>query len=68
MTQINKFCYSKAIHGLTCKKGEPCDGMPFVLGMLTILKQFHEDIMLRFIHLSSQFIETQIEANQMMFV
>ncbi|RWS23664.1 WASH complex subunit strumpellin-like protein, partial [Leptotrombidium deliense] len=60
-TQMNKLVYVKAIHGLSCKKPlDYCDGAPYVVGMLTLLRQYHEDFVSKFINYCSKYINLLI--------
>ncbi|CAG2161735.1 unnamed protein product [Oppiella nova] len=62
ITQIGKFVYIKAIHGLGAKKGsDHSDGLPFVMGMITFLRQFHENTTHQFISHCSQYVCAQTE-------
>lgn len=57
VTQINRFVYQKTIHGLTAKRPtDACDGMPFIYGCVTFLKQFHVNVTRDFLHKSSCYI------------
>mmetsp|Transcript_15193 Transcript_15193/g.38374 ORF Transcript_15193/g.38374 Transcript_15193/m.38374 type:complete len:276 (+) Transcript_15193:812-1639(+) len=61
IAHLHKFTYEKAIGSLMCKsKNEAFDGVPFVVGVLTILKQFHSSHTQTFIAYLSQFVRVSI--------
>lgn len=54
-------CFS--IGGLVCKKPtDPLDAPPFVIGCITLLKQFHVDNTDRFIALMGQYVRSFVDA------
>ncbi|XP_054154297.1 WASH complex subunit 5-like isoform X2 [Oppia nitens] len=62
ITQMGKFVYLKSIHGLTAKKGSDLsDGLPFVFGVITLLRQFHENTIHQYIAHCSQYVCAQTE-------
>ncbi|KAH9415169.1 hypothetical protein DERP_006260 [Dermatophagoides pteronyssinus] len=67
ISQMPKFIYVKDINALTSsissqKNNESIDGIPFTFGILTILRQFHNDLAIRFFRFSSQFVNACIQA------
>ncbi|KAI2805344.1 hypothetical protein RDWZM_008639 [Blomia tropicalis] len=67
-SQMSKFVYVKEISGLTSsnaslKSGEAIDGVPYVIGILTLLRQFHVELANRFLKLCSQFVNAWINAS-----
>lgn len=61
ISQLPKFVYIKETSALgstsaSLKSGESVDGIPFVLGLLTLLRQFHSELTNQFLKLSSQFV------------
>ncbi|KAH7642710.1 wash complex subunit strumpellin-like protein [Dermatophagoides farinae] len=67
ISQMPKFIYVKDINALTSsvssqKNNESIDGTPFIFGILTILRQFHNDLSIRFFRFSSQFVNACIQA------
>ncbi|XP_069587983.1 WASH complex subunit 5 [Ranitomeya imitator] len=61
ITQIPKLQYSKNL-GMTCKKpADAIDWPPLVLGLLTLLKQFHSRYTEQFLALIGQFIRSSME-------
>ncbi|OTF76996.1 WASH complex subunit strumpellin-like protein [Euroglyphus maynei] len=67
LLKMPKFIYIKDINTLTSslssqKNNESIDGIPFIFGLLTILRQFHNDLAMRFFRFSSQFVNACIQA------
>uniref|UniRef100_A0A673CVP6 WASH complex subunit 5 n=1 Tax=Sphaeramia orbicularis TaxID=375764 RepID=A0A673CVP6_9TELE len=61
ITQLPKLQYSKN-QGMTCRKStDPVDWPPLVLGLLTLLKQFHSRYTHQFLALIGQFIRSIME-------
>uniref|UniRef100_A0A3B5B7X9 WASH complex subunit 5 n=1 Tax=Stegastes partitus TaxID=144197 RepID=A0A3B5B7X9_9TELE len=61
IAQLPKLQYSKN-QGMTCKKAtDPVDWPPLVLGLLTLLKQFHSRYTQQFLALIGQFIRSIME-------
>uniref|UniRef100_A0A3Q3N7E9 WASH complex subunit 5 n=1 Tax=Mastacembelus armatus TaxID=205130 RepID=A0A3Q3N7E9_9TELE len=61
IAQLPKLQYSKN-QGMTCRKAtDPVDWLPLVLGMLTLLKQFHSRYTQQFLALIGQFIRSIME-------
>nr|CAD7394522.1 unnamed protein product [Timema cristinae] len=60
ISQVNKLIYIKNI-GLVCKKPQdPIDGVPFIVGIQTILKQFHPEVRNQYLLYMGQFIKSHI--------
>ncbi|XP_053393928.1 WASH complex subunit 5-like isoform X2 [Mercenaria mercenaria] len=63
ISHISKLTYNKTIGGLVCKKPQdPLDAPPFVIGCITLLKQFHVDNTDRFIALMGQYVRSFVDA------
>uniref|UniRef100_A0A674AI72 WASH complex subunit 5 n=1 Tax=Salmo trutta TaxID=8032 RepID=A0A674AI72_SALTR len=61
IAQLPKLQYSKN-QGMTCRKAtDPVDWSPLVLGLLTLLKQFHSRYTEQFLALIGQFIRSVME-------
>merc|ERR1712224_698301 len=62
ISQLPKFQYHKSLGTLVAVKNvkEPLDGTPFVVGVLTILKQFHSSNIQKFLAYMSQYIRALI--------
>ncbi|XP_075937484.1 WASH complex subunit 5 isoform X3 [Anarhichas minor] len=61
IAQLPKLQYNKN-QGMTCKKAtDPVDWPPLVLGVLTLLKQFHSRYTQQFLSLIGQFIRSIME-------
>uniref|UniRef100_A0A6Q2WTQ8 WASH complex subunit 5 n=1 Tax=Esox lucius TaxID=8010 RepID=A0A6Q2WTQ8_ESOLU len=61
ITQLPKVQYSKN-QGMTCRKAtDPVDWPPLVMGLLTLLKQFHSRYTEQFLALIGQFIRSVME-------
>lgn len=59
--QLTKLTYVKSLGGLVCKKGaEPLDGVPLIVGTLTVLHQFHQDHVSNFLAYMGQYIRSLI--------
>ena len=57
----SKLIYIKNIQGLSCKKiADSCDGLPFIFGLLTLLKQHREEITIKFVANLGQYIYSQL--------
>ncbi|CAG2056387.1 unnamed protein product [Timema podura] len=60
ISQVPKLLYIKNI-GLVCKKPQdPIDGVPFIVGIQTILKQFHPEVRNQYLLYMGQFIKSHI--------
>lgn len=62
-----KFVYVREINALAASSssirvGDSVDGTPFVIGFLTILRQFHPELVNQFFRLGSQFVNACIQA------
>lgn len=63
ITCNSKFAYLDPIHGLTAKRPiDGVDGLPFVAGLLTLLRQYRSDMVKRFISLLCRYIKSTIDA------
>ncbi|XP_020792963.1 WASH complex subunit 5 [Boleophthalmus pectinirostris] len=61
ISQLPKLQYNKN-QGMTCRKAtDPVDWVPLVLGLLTLLKQFHSRYTQQFLALIGQFIRSIME-------
>lgn len=60
---ISKLQYVRNLSTFTGRKAEQIDGAAFVIGMVTLLKQFHIDIMSAFIEHVAQYIISFTEFN-----
>ncbi|KAI7690099.1 hypothetical protein SSS_07180 [Sarcoptes scabiei] len=63
-----KFIYCKEINSLCSsssaqKLNESIDGLPFVFGLLTVLRQFHSDLAQRFFRFGSLFVNSWIQSS-----
>lgn len=64
IAHIPKFQYIKNIGSLTGRKSsEHIDGTAFVIGIVTVLRQFHRNIMYSFLEYICQYITSFIEYN-----
>uniref|UniRef100_A0A1E1XMR4 WASH complex subunit strumpellin n=1 Tax=Amblyomma sculptum TaxID=1581419 RepID=A0A1E1XMR4_AMBSC len=62
VTHLAKFTYISSQGGLLSKKGvDSIDGLPFVLGSFTFLKQFHQDNLTQFLAYLGQYVRSQLE-------
>ncbi|KAK3601512.1 hypothetical protein CHS0354_027658 [Potamilus streckersoni] len=63
ISQLPKLAYMKSINGLVCKKvADPLDAPPFVVGCVTLLKQFHSDVTDTFLVLLGQYVRSDVDA------
>ncbi|XP_050401033.2 WASH complex subunit 5 isoform X1 [Patella vulgata] len=63
ISQLPKLVYNKTISGLISKKlTEPLDAPPFIIGCLTLLKQFHSDNTTLFLAFLGQYVRSSVEA------
>jgi WASH complex subunit strumpellin len=61
LAQMNKLQFDSTLSTLTCKdKKTPLDGAPFVVGVATILKQFHSTHTHSFLSFLGQYIRANI--------
>ncbi|CAI5779011.1 WASH complex subunit 5 [Podarcis lilfordi] len=61
ISQLPKLQYSKSL-GMVCRKpADPIDWPPLVLGLLTLLKQFHSRYTEQFLALIGQFVRSMME-------
>ena len=64
MGTIAKLSFQKSLNALLAKKtNDPLDSTAFVLGMVTILKQYHSDCTEQFIALLAQYVRSVIATN-----
>eukprot|EP00040_Diaphanoeca_grandis_P027104 m.153504 g.153504 ORF g.153504 m.153504 type:complete len:1159 (+) comp30837_c1_seq2:255-3731(+) len=64
LSQLQRLQFNKTVESLLAKKqGENVDGPPFVVGLITLLKQFHSTHTHRFFAYMGQYIRAQIEIN-----
>ncbi|CAN8006003.1 unnamed protein product, partial [Ixodes pacificus] len=62
VTHMTKFTYVSTLGGLVSKKGvESIDGLPFVLGSFTFLKQFHQDNTEQFLAYLGQYVRSLLD-------
>ncbi|XP_077497040.1 WASH complex subunit strump isoform X1 [Amblyomma americanum] len=62
VTHLAKFTYISSQGGLLSKKGvDSIDGLPFVLGSFTFLKQFHQDNLTQFLAYLGQYVRSQLD-------
>ncbi|XP_064625131.1 WASH complex subunit 5-like isoform X1 [Lineus longissimus] len=65
ITHLPKLVYQKTIGSMVCKKAaDPIDGPPFVVGIITLLKQHHSDNLNHFFSLLGQYIRSMVETTQ----
>eukprot|EP00048_Salpingoeca_helianthica_P015709 m.228184 g.228184 ORF g.228184 m.228184 type:complete len:1164 (+) comp17418_c0_seq1:49-3540(+) len=63
VSQISRLAYSRSANTMTAKRPtDPIDGPPFVVGIVTLLRQFHTSHTHRFMALAGQYIRTLIDA------
>lgn len=56
LTYLPKFQYCKNVSCLTTKKlSDGIDGNPLIIGIITVLKQLHSDVMVMFVDLVLQY-------------
>jgi len=64
LSQISKLTYERAFGGLICtNKKEPLDGVPFVMGIITVLKQFHSSVTHTVLAYLGQFVRSHINSS-----
>eukprot|EP01027_Heterolobosea_sp_BB2_P020448 GEZU01029172.1.p1 GENE.GEZU01029172.1~~GEZU01029172.1.p1 ORF type:complete len:329 (-),score=113.98 GEZU01029172.1:176-1027(-) len=62
IAQLPKFVHDPAIDSMVCKKkDDPLDGTPFVVGIITLLKQFHSSHKDLFLAYLGQYVRAQID-------
>ncbi|XP_065308366.1 WASH complex subunit 5 [Dermacentor albipictus] len=62
VTHLAKFTYVSSQGGLLSKRGvDSIDGLPFVLGSFTFLKQFHQDNVTQFLAYLGQYVRSLLE-------
>ncbi|XP_059147627.1 WASH complex subunit 5-like isoform X2 [Physella acuta] len=63
IAHLGKLTYAKNIDSLTCKKPtDPLDAPPFVVGLYTLLKQSHSDIINIFLGFLGQYVRSVVDA------
>lgn len=63
LSQLQKLSYVRSVGGLSCKRPqEPLDGIALVLGIQTLLKQFHPEVSKQFLLYISQYVKSHIDA------
>ncbi|XP_057313652.1 WASH complex subunit 5-like [Hydractinia symbiolongicarpus] len=64
ISQLSKLSFSKNLSGMVAKKSnDPLDSTAFVLGLLTLLKQYHSECTEIFITILGQYVRSTAEAN-----
>lgn len=64
VTHMSKLVYVSKLGGLISKRNvEMIDGLPFILGSFTFLKQFHRDNTSQFLAYLGQYVRSNVEAN-----
>lgn len=62
ISQLSKLTYNKSVGSLACKKTtDPLDAPPFVVGCITLLKQYHSDNTDLFLALMGQYVRSLFE-------
>ncbi|XP_065842936.1 WASH complex subunit 5-like isoform X2 [Oscarella lobularis] len=62
-TQFPKLAYHKSVGSMVCKKPvDPLDGPPFIVGTLTLIRQYHTDNLDKFIALMGQYVRAMVVA------
>ncbi|KAE8748690.1 hypothetical protein FOCC_FOCC004493 [Frankliniella occidentalis] len=63
LSQLQKLSYARNVGGLTCKRPqEPLDGVALVLGVQTLLRQFHPEVAKQFIMYMCQFVRSHTDS------
>ncbi|PSN50014.1 WASH complex subunit 5 [Blattella germanica] len=61
--QLPKLTYAKNVGSLICRKAQdPLDGVPFIVGVQTLLRQFHPEVRNQFLLYMGQFIKSHLES------
>ncbi|XP_062506598.1 WASH complex subunit 5-like [Corticium candelabrum] len=61
LSQLPKLMYVKQVGSMVCRKAtDPLDGPPFVVGTLTLLRQYHTDCADQFLALVGQYVRTMV--------
>lgn len=63
LSMIPKLRYDKGFGGLIKAKRDAIDGVPFVMGVITILKQFHSSVTHEFLAYLGQFVRSHINSS-----
>ncbi|EDV23219.1 uncharacterized protein TRIADDRAFT_27621 [Trichoplax adhaerens] len=64
LAQLPKLTFVKSAGGLFCKKvNDPCDGAPFVAGIVTLLQQFHTKNTDVFLQLIAQYLRSVMDSS-----
>lgn len=64
VAHINRMQFSMQIQGLVTKVNkDPLDGTPLLIGLLTILQQFHKDVKVMLITFLCQYVVVLVENN-----
>eukprot|EP00111_Clytia_hemisphaerica_P004569 TCONS_00013127-protein len=64
ISQLAKLTFQKSIGGMIPKKSnDPLDNTPFVLGLVTLLKQYHSDATDQFFALLGQYVRSTAGSN-----
>ena len=65
ISQLPKLSYQKSVGELVCKKPtDGIDGVPFIAGTITLLKQFHSNNTEQFMALMGQFVRSMVTSTQ----
>ncbi|XP_078609635.1 WASH complex subunit 5-like [Branchiostoma floridae x Branchiostoma japonicum] len=63
ISQLSRLQYVKAVGDLVCKKPtDGLDGVPFVVGTITLLKQFHKENTDHFLALLGQYVRSMVDS------
>ena len=63
VTQVSRFMYTPSIHSLTAKRAvDVCDGTPYIVGLVTLLRQFKDEVSHKFMDRISGYAKSLIES------
>ncbi|KAJ9583230.1 hypothetical protein L9F63_022420, partial [Diploptera punctata] len=64
VSQLPKLTYAKNVASLICRKvQDPLDGAPFIVGVQTLLRQFHPEVRNQFLLYLGQYVKSYVEAS-----
>lgn len=63
IAQFGKLVYVNNLSSLVWKKtGDPLDGVPFIIGLQTLFRQFHPEVREQFLTYMAQYVKSHVEA------
>lgn len=63
VSHVPKFTFNLNTRSLAPKKINEVDGMPFVVGIISIMRQFNSEVMIMFVECLCRYLSAQLESS-----